>query len=269
MSAPVPTNLPLEIPVWPEGACPLRRPEESYLPRLTLYRPSPEHRSGPSVLILPGGGYAHLSIDKEGHRPAQFLASHGLAAAVLEYRHSPNRHPVPLLDTQRALRLLRQQAAELDLNTEAVGIMGFSAGGHLAGCAATQPQEAAATAGDAADALPAQPDFAILIYPVVTFLETCRHEGSLHHLLGEEPPPDLLSQLSIEKAVTPQTPPMFIAHGQADNPVPPENAIRLYQALTRHGCEATLHIYQRQPHGFGMGANHPWTRDLLEWLAER
>ena len=209
------------------------------------------------------------STPKEGHRPAQLLASHGVAAAVLEYRHSPSRHPVPLLDAQRALRKLRQFAGSHGLSPDKVGIMGFSAGGHLAGTAATQPPQPEGLVGDELDEVGAHPDFAVLIYPVVSLVEEFSHFGSRDALLGVPADPDLCLLLSVEKAVTPQTPPMFLAHGQADTGVPPANSLALYAALTAAGVPATMHLYESAGHGFGLGANHPWGDALLDWLALR
>lgn len=130
-------NLPQQLPLWPGEASPLTSAEDGELPRFTYYLPSDECRTGASVLILPGGGYGMVSSPKEGHRPAMYLSSHGIAAAVLEYRHAPQRHPVPLMDAQRGLRLLRSLASENGLDEARVGVLGFSAGGHLAGSLAT------------------------------------------------------------------------------------------------------------------------------------
>jgi len=260
-------NLPVRLPLWSEGPLPFAGPEDGELPRLTLYRPSAEYRTGQTLLILPGGGYQRVSTEKEGHRPAMMLASRGHAAAVLEYRHSPARHPVPLADAQRAMKLLRSDARTSGLDPEAIGVMGFSAGGHLAGLLATQPPVSLACAPDPVEAESGRPAFAALIYPVVSFCEPFSHAGSREALLGPEAEGPLRAQLSLERAVSESTPPMFIAHGQADKGVPPENALSLYTALCRVSVPADLHIYHGAGHGFGLGANHVWGRDLFEWLA--
>lgn len=262
-------NLPQPVRLWPEGRVPLASDADNGLPKLTTYLPSDEFRTGQSVLICPGGGYGMTSTPKEGHRPAQLLASHGIAAAVLEYRHAPSRHPVPLIDAQRGLRVLRRFAQTNGLAADKVGIMGFSAGGHLAGTAATQPAHPAGQVGDELDAVGCHPDFAVLIYPVVSFVEEYSHFGSRDALLGVPADPADCRALSIEKAVTPRTPPMFLAHGQADAGVPPANSLALYAALTAAGVPATMHLYENTGHGFGLGANHPWGRALLDWLALR
>jgi acetyl esterase/lipase len=260
-------NLPQIIPLWPAGRTPLATPEDGVLPRLTYYLPSDEHRTGQTILILPGGGYGMVSTPKEGHRPAQFLAAHGIAAAVLEYRHAPSRHPVPLIDAQRAMRHLRHLAMLHGLREDRVGAMGFSAGGHLAGTVATQPVHSAGLAGDAFDAINPHADFAALIYPVVSLVEPWSHFGSRDNLLGIPADPALALQLSVEKAVTAQTPPMFITHEQFDACVPSANSLALYAALTAQRVPATLLLTEGAVHGAGMGANLPWGAALLAWLA--
>ncbi len=262
-------NLPAAMPLWPAGKTPFATAEDAGLPTFTFYLPSEEFRTGQSVLILPGGGYGLVSTPKEGHRPAQFLASHGIAAAVLEYRHAPSRHPVPLVDAQRAMRLLRKLAEDHGLNPAKVGVMGFSAGGHLAGSVATQPAHDGGLVGDELDAVSCAADFAVLIYPVVSLVEPWSHFGSAKNLLGDPVDPQSARALSIEKAVTPQTPPMFIAHEQFDPGVPSQNALALYAALTANKVPAVLHVYEGKNHGFGLMANHDWGRDLLTWLERR
>jgi acetyl esterase/lipase len=260
-------NLPEYISLWPADKVPFAGPEDGELPRLTIYLPSEEYRTGQSVLILPGGGYGMVSSAKEGHRPAQYLNAHGIAAAVLEYRHAPQRHPVPLLDAQRGLRILRAFADAHGLSTEHVGVMGFSAGGHLAGSLATQPSVEAGWVGDEVGGISFRPDFAILIYPVISFIAPWSHFGSRDNLLGIPADPQLADQLSIEKAVTVDTPCMFIVHAQNDGTVPVANSLVLTQALSDRGVQAELHVYADGGHGFGMAANHEWCPALLKWLA--
>ncbi|MCC5847369.1 MAG: alpha/beta hydrolase [Verrucomicrobia bacterium] len=242
-------------------------PDDGLFPNLHVYLPSPEHRTGKAVLILPGGAYAYVSSAKEGHRPAQLLNAHGIAAAVLEYRHAPRRHPVPLMDAQRGLRVLRHWAETQGLNTDQVGVMGFSAGGHLAGSLASQPVVTAGRIGDTLDSVAFRPDFAALIYPVVSFTATTSHFGSRDNLLGKSPDPALVEALSLENAITPETPPMFLVHAQDDQAVSPANSIALFEVLTRHQVPAELHIYPEGGHGFGLAANHPWGELLLRWLS--
>jgi len=270
MNAHPSVNLPETIPVWPEGRTPCASGEDGDFPRLTLYLPSPEHRTGQSMLILPGGGYGMVSTAKEGHRPAMLLSAHGIAAAVLEYRHAPQRHPVPLLDTQRAMRIVRNWAVQNGLNGEQVGIMGFSAGGHLAGSAATHADLKEGHMGDALDALSSRPDFAALIYAVVSLVDKEHaHFGSRNNLLGEDAPEELARKLSVDHAVTSATPPVFLFHTQEDTAVPPANSLKLYEALTRHRIPAELHLYAEGTHGIGMAANHPWFDLLIDWILRR
>jgi len=260
-------NLPEAVDLWPDSKTPRTSEADGDLPRLTYYLPSAEYRSGQSILVLPGGGYGMVSSAKEGHRPAQWLAAHGIAAGVLEYRHAPQRYPVPLLDAQRGLRHLRALAERHEgLDPRKAGCLGFSAGGHLAGLLATQAAYAESAVGDALDPISVRPDFAIFVYPVVSFTESFSHGGSRDNLLGPEAGPDWMEQLSVEKAVGPDTPPSFITHAQGDPAVPVENALELYRALTRHGVNATLFLYEGESHGIGMAANHPWTGRLLDWL---
>lgn len=261
-------NLPQVLPLWPEGRAPRSLPEDEGFPTFTYYLPSPEHRAGPSVLILPGGGYGLVSTAKEGHRPAMWFSAHGIAAAVLEYRHSPQRHPVPLLDAQRGLRLLRHLALHNGLSQNAVGVMGFSAGGHLAGCLATLPELSEGKVGDDPDATPCRPDFAALVYPVTSLVAPHAHGGSRGNLLGADAPDDLAAGLSLENAVKPGAPPFFLFHTQEDLSVPPAHSLELYATLTRHNIPAELHVYAKGAHGIGMSENHPWAQLLLDWLAK-
>lgn len=262
-------NLPRTVPMWPEGKRPMSSPEDGDFPRLTFYLPSPEYRTGASILILPGGGYGLVSTAKEGHRPAQLLSAQGIAAAVLEYRHAPQRHPVPLLDAQRGMRILRSLAVENGLEADRVGVMGFSAGGHLAGSLATQPDVEAGRIGDALADLSGRPDFAALIYPVVSFVEAWSHFGSRDSLLGCPADPELASQLSLEKAVSPESCPMFLFHTQEDTAVPVLNSLALAEALVRNRVPVEMHVYTEGAHGIGLADNHPWGNLLLNWLGSR
>jgi len=252
--------------LWPDQKVPFQSAEDNVFPRFTYYLPSDEYRTGTSVLILPGGGYGLVSTPKEGHRVAQLLTSHGITCGVLEYRHAPQRHPVPLLDAQRGLRWMRAKAAEYNLDPGRVGVMGFSAGGHLAGTLATQPEVSEGRVGDELDEVSFLPDFAALIYPVVSLTAPWSHFGSAKSLLGDPPDPALAEALSIEKAVSPDTPPMFLFHTQQDQAVPVQNSLCLAGALADHGVPVELHVYTEGKHGFGLDANHPWGQLLLAWL---
>ncbi len=261
-------GLPLALPLW-EANTPLADEALPDLPRITIYLPSEELNSGQAVIVCPGGGYGMLSVPKEGHRIARFLSSHGHAAAVLENRYAPYRHPAPLIDAQRAVRLLRHHAGEWKINAEQIGIMGFSAGGHLAGSAATFPAIEDGLVGDAIDSENSRPDFAMLIYPVISFTDACAHLGSRDNLLGNDHAPELAVQLSLENAVTTETPPTLLVHTNEDEGVPPENSILFYQALRKHNVPAELHIYEKEGHGIGLANNHPWGKATLKWLKNR
>lgn len=250
-------------------AVPGRSEDDGPFPRLTYYLPSEEYRTGQSVLILPGGGYWLVSSAKEGHRPAQFLSAHGIAAAVLEYRHAPSRFPIPLLDAQRAIRLVRQCATDNALDPNQTGVMGFSAGGHLAGLLATQAAHPQALAGDDIDLIPSRPDFAALIYPVVSFIADYKHADSRNNLLGQDFDPATAAALSLENAVSQNTPPMLIVHEQNDPTCHWQGILALYAALTKATVPATLHLYEGDRHGFGLANNHPWGSALLQWLELR
>ncbi|MDF3130531.1 alpha/beta hydrolase [Kiritimatiellaeota bacterium B1221] len=262
-------NLPQPLPLWPDQPKPFASEADGEFPNLTVYLPAADHRTGQTVLILPGGGYQGVCSDREGHRPAQYLNAHGIAAAVLEYRHAPQRHPVPLCDAQRAMRVLKGWAEKNGLNPGQVGVMGHSAGGHLAGSLSTQPEVPESKTGDATDAYSCLPAFTVLLYPVVSFTTDYAHLGSRKNLLGEPADADLVQQLSIEKAVTSETPPMFIVHAQDDPGVKVSHSLGLFKALTEKGVEADLHIYAKGGHGFGMAHNHEWGPTLLRWLGRQ
>lgn len=256
-------SLPFTQPLWPKD-----HPANSLdnVPSLTLYRASPEFRTHQFVIVCPGGGYRNLSRDKEGHRPAQLLASHGISAAVLEYRVFPNAYPAPQSDIQRAIRLVRAMAEEWDIQARQIGTLGFSAGGHLAGSAALLPPLEASLAGDSIDLQSCAPHFAALIYPVVTFTGHYAHLGSRNNLLGEEASDSEAQSLSLQTLVHDQAPPFFLFHGGMDIGVPPQNSLLLYQALHQHHIPADLHISHPITHGVGLADNLPWGQQLLNWL---
>jgi acetyl esterase/lipase len=226
---------------------------------ITIYLPPPGTAVGTGVVICPGGGYAHLSMEKEGSKVAEWLNSLGVAAFVLKYRLGPQfHHPAQLEDAQQAIRMVRRQAAAFGISANRVGIMGFSAGGHLAATVSTH--------FDAAT----RPDFAILCYPVIAFGQPYTHKGSQEMLLGKDADPKLLEQLSAERQVTANTPPTFIFHTNADTGVPVENSLGYYAALRKAGVAAEIHVYERGPHGVGLAPQDPvlgtWPARLADWL---
>jgi acetyl esterase/lipase len=257
--------------LWPAGAPGAQGTADTDHPTLSIYLPQ-EKRIPTGVVVCPGGGYRALAVDHEGDQIARWLNSLGAAAFVLRYRLGPRyHHPVQLGDVQRAVRMARSRAAEFGLSPDRIGVWGFSAGGHLASSAATHFDKGKADAPDAVDRVSSRPDFAVLVYPVITFTEEAYvHKGSRTNLLGDNPDPALVRLLSNELQVTPQTPPTFLVHTTADRAVPPENSVLFYLALRRAGVPAEMHIYENGPHGFGLGwsdlALSSWPARLADWL---
>ena len=257
------------LPLWPAGAPGARGHTTADQPRLTPYLPRDGTGVRGCIVVCPGGGYG-------GHAPheaepiAHWLCGVGLAACVLEYRVAPYRHPIPLGDAQRALRLVRHRAAEWQINPQRVGILGFSAGGHLATSAATLFRETQLDPADPIDRQSSRPDALIACYPVITFGEH-RHHGSMINLIGDPPPPELREQLSLETQVTKETPPSFLWHTADDQAVPVENSLLFAQALRRCAVPFSLHVFPAGPHGMGLAIMEPavgiWTNLCAQWLA--
>ena len=262
---------PQTILLWPSGAPGAQGAEDRDKPALTIYMPP--NTTGPmtAVIIAPGGGYARLSMNLEGRAPAIYFNTLGIAAFVLRYRLGPQyHHPIELGDAQRAIRTVRARASEWHIAPDRIGMMGFSAGGHLASSASTHFDAGKADAADPIDRVSSRPDFAILGYPVITFVESWTHQGSKTNLLGDGPDPALARSLSSETQVNASTPPAFIYHTNADTAVPAENAVAYYLALRKAGVPAEMHIFKDGPHGTGLGGTDPalaeWPRLLANWL---
>lgn len=243
-------------------------------PSLTPYLAPAGRGTGTAVIVCPGGGYVGLSVDKEGTQFAQWFNSIGVSAFVLKYRLGPKyRHPIELGDAQRAIRMVRARAEEFRVQPDRIGIMGFSAGGHLASSAGTHFEPVNANASDPIDKVSSRPDFLILGYPVISFTTSYVHKGSMRSLLGDNPDPKLVELMSNELQVTPQTPPTFLFHTNADTGVPPENSVLFYLALRKAGVPAEMHIYERGPHGVGLAqtdeALSSWPGRLAAWLRVR
>src|SRR5712691_8194197 len=262
---------PQTIPLWEEGAPGALGNAAEDIPTLTIYMPP--NTTGPmtAVIVAPGGGYRALAMNKEGRAPANYLNSLGIAAFVLRYRLGPRyHHPIELGDAQRALRTVRARAAEWHIAADRIGIMGFSAGRHLASSASTHFDGGKADAADPIDRVSSRPDFAILGYPVISFVEPWTHQGSKTNLLGEHPDPLLARSLSSETQVTASTPPTFIYHTNADTVVPVENAVAYFLALRKAGVPAEMHVFRNGPHGTGLAQQDPalaeWPRLLANWL---
>lgn len=244
-------------------------------PTLEVYLPDEEIATGKAVLIFPGGGYTILAYEWEGTEFARWLQDNGIAGIVVKYRlpvseSLTDRKEVPLADAQRAVRLVRHHAEEWKIDPGHVGIMGFSAGGHLAATLSTQYDMRAVSGADTIDSLSARPDYSILVYPVISFRDVSAHSGSRRNLLGEEPSQSLVDRFSSELHVTADTPPAFLIHSQDDTAVPVQNSLLYFDALTRNGVPASLHVYPTGGHGFafgtGRGTVEGWTAVLLDWV---
>jgi acetyl esterase/lipase len=261
--------------LWPQGAPGAKGDTPNDKPTLTIWLPAAEKANGTAVVICPGGGYGGLATGHEGHDIALWLNSLGVAGVMLEYRHHGRgyQHPAPLQDAQRAIRTLRARAAQWNLNPARIGIMGFSAGGHLASTAGTHFDQGNAAAADPIERVSCRPDFMILGYAVIALGEPITHVGSQENLLGKNAPPELVRSLSNEKQVTRQTPPTFLFHTDADDAVPPENSVLFYLALRRAGVPAELHVFAKGSHGLGLGQNTPgfsaWPKCCEAWLRGR
>lgn len=262
---------PEKIALWPGPAPVGDGTFQASNASLTVHRPAREKANGAAVVICPGGGYGGLVVGPEGHGIAQWLNQHGIAGIVLEYRLPSGRPFVPLLDAQRALRTVRARAKEWNVDPSRIGIIGFSAGGHLASTAGTHFDGGDPNAADPIDRVSCRPDFMILVYPVITMNEKT-HGGSRANLLGRDPKSELLTLFSNEKQVTAQTPPAFLAHALNDTAVTPENSRAFYEALQSRQVAAE---YLELPSG-GHGLNgyqgpmwDAWQSKSLEWLVKQ
>jgi acetyl esterase/lipase len=262
---------PQTLPLWDNAAPGALGSAPEDIPTLTVYMPP--NTTGPmtAVIIAPGGGYRALSMSKEGRIPATYLNALGVASFVLKYRLGPKyHHPIELGDLQRAIRMVRSRATEWHLDPARIGIMGFSAGGHLASTASTTFDKGNAAAADSIDRVSSRPDFAILAYPVITLTESWTHQGSKTNLLGEKPDAALARTLSTETQVTAETPPTFLFHTNADTTVPVENSVYYFLALRKAGVPAEMHIFKDGAHGAGMPMQDPalseWPKVLANWL---
>ncbi len=263
------------VVLWPEGAPGALGKEPADVPTLTPYLPPKERATGAAVIVCPGGGYGRLA-EHEGRPVAEWLNTVGVTAFVLKYRLGPRyKHPAMLWDAARAIRTVRARASEWGLDPARVGILGFSAGGHLAATAGTHFDAGRAGDADPVERVSSRPDLLILIYPVITMREKT-HAGSRRNLLGENPTPELVALLSNEEQVTKETPPAFVVHTVNDAGVPVENSLTFVSALRRAGVPFELHLYERGPHGFGLGTvrqNRPadpilstWPAHAADWL---
>ncbi len=270
---------PLEpVLLWPDGAPEARGTTDEDKPAITPYLPTAGQATGAAVVICPGGGYVRRAEDHEGRQVAEWLNSFGVAAFVLRYRvgqpdGSGYRHPVPLMDAQRAIRTVRARAREWGLDPERIGILGFSAGGHLASTAGTHFTHGRTDADDPVERASSRPSFMILVYPVISLRTRHVHRGSRQALLGPDPDPALVESLSNETQVTTLTPPTFLVHTNEDTSVPSENTVRFYLALREAGVPAEMHVYERGRHGLGLAQGEAglgsWPERCKVWLQVR
>jgi len=265
---------PAPVPLWPNGAPGALGDEDRDKPTLTIFLPTKNQATGVGLVICPGGSYVSLAANHEGRQVANWLNSLGIAAFVLKYRLGPRyHHPIELGDAQRAIRMVRAHAVEYGVTADHVGIMGFSAGGHLASTAGTHFDSGDPNDPDPIQRASSRPDFLVLGYPVISLKPPYVHAGSLKNLLGDSPDPNLVEKLSNELQVTPQTPPAFLFHTTEDKAVPVENSVLFYLALRKAGVPAELHVFEKGPHGFGLNYKDPvlamWPPLLANWFRER
>jgi acetyl esterase/lipase len=263
---------PFTVPLWPGTPPGALGTAEKDVPTLTVYLPDNAAIPCPAVVICPGGGYGHLSMQMEGYDVARWFNSIGMAGIVLKYRLPGDgyMHPVPLRDAQRALRIVRSRAVEWKLDRGRIGVLGFSAGGHLASTLGTHFLDTDGKKTDSVDTLDCRPDLLMLIYPVIT-MKQFTHAGSRNNLIGTNPDSALVEALSNETRVTSQTPPAFLIHADDDKAVPPENSIFFFTAMRKAGVPVEMHIYKEGGHGFGMGRNksvasQTWHLRCGDWL---
>jgi acetyl esterase/lipase len=257
--------------LWPDGAPGAVGSEPADRPKLTIYRAPAATANGAAVVVCPGGGYRTLASDHEGKQVAEWLDSLGVSAFVLQYRVGPRyRHPAPLQDAQRALRLVRSRARDFAIDPARVGILGFSAGGHLAATTGTHFDDGRADAADPIERMGSRPDFMVLAYPVMSFAAPFAHGGSRQFLLGDTPDPALVQELSNETKVTARTPPAFLFHTADDASVPVENSLVFFEALKKAGVPAELHVFPHGRHGVGLAPEDPvlsqWPKLCAAWL---
>jgi acetyl esterase/lipase len=266
-----PVTTPRTIVLWPDGAPGALGREDADVPTLTIYLPAGPQATGAGIVVCPGGGYSGLAVDHEGHQVARLLTSRGIAAFILKYRLGPRyHHPAMQQDVLQAIRYARWNADEFSIRKDRIGVMGFSAGGHLASTAATLFDAGNAATAAPIDAVSSRPDFAVLVYPVITMNQESTHKGSQRNLLGDSPDPALLTKLSTDRQVTARTPPTFLFHTNEDAGVPAENSVQFYLALRKAGVPAELHIFQKGEHGVGLAPSDPalriWPELLFTWM---
>ncbi|WP_434036261.1 alpha/beta hydrolase [Formosa sp. 4Alg 33] len=258
----------VESPIY-EGEI-LTRTSQVVTPTLTVFSPKKGTKNGTAVVIFPGGGYQHLAMNKEGLKVGAWLSSLGVTAFVLKYRLPSDAIMTdktigPLQDAQEAMRYIRRHATDYKLDVNKIGVLGFSAGGHLAATLSTHYTDVVYES----DAISAKPDFSILIYPVISMTDELTHNGSRLHLLGESPTKDMITYYSNELQVNEATPPTFLVHATNDKSVPVENSVHYYLALKEHEIDTEMHLFEKGGHGFGLSKDDihlHWKRNCENWL---
>ena len=276
------------VPIWPQDIPNFQPSDELEIteetditriskvqkPTLEIYLPSKKNRTGQGVLVCPGGGYQRLAYDWEGTDIAKWLNSKGIAAFVLKYRLPQSKsvtitHETPFLDAQRAIRFIRYHAKEYDIDSNKIGVMGFSAGGHLASTLGTHFGQENTFAKDEIDQIDDRPDFMALIYPVIS-MGPVTHAGSKENLLGDNPSDELVDNYSNELQVKEKTPPTFLIHSADDRVVPVKNSLLMYEALIQNEVLVEMHLYPTGGHGFslaiGKGHLSDWPDLFIEWI---
>jgi acetyl esterase/lipase len=252
-------------PLWPNGAPGALGSEPKDVPRLFAYPLKEVAQATAAVVVCPGGGYGGLAVGYEGHEVAEWLNTIGVAGFVLTYRHAPDyRHPAPLQDAQRAIQTVRARAREWNVDPRRIGILGFSAGGHLSAHAGVSYVEGDTTAGDPVGRVSSRPDFLVLVYPVISMLPPEGHAGSARNLLGDNATREQLEAVSPHLHVTRDTPPAFLVHTTEDEGVSARNPLLFYGTLLQAGVSCELHIFQQGRHGLGLG-NKPPALPFGEW----
>lgn len=264
-------SLPTEL-LWPKGAPGAVGEEEKDKPKLMISLPKEELRNGTAIVVLPGGGYGGLAMGHEGYQIAEWLNDRGIAAFICDYRHRGKGygHPAPLQDAQRAVQTVRARADEFKIDPAKIGIIGFSAGGHLAASTSTIHVDAKPDSADPIERVSSRPDFAILCYPVIAFDQPFTHYGSQHNLLGKDATKEEVAGMSIERRVTEKNPPTFLWHTTTDAAVPPQNSVVMYLALVNAKVPAEMMIFEQGVHGLGLAKGiksvSSWPDRCFDWM---
>ena len=264
------------VKLWQDGIPGSDLKQDGDTPELIIHQVVSDQPTA-GVVILPGGGYGHHAIGHEGHAFAEWFDSMGISSAICTYRMRGKGnegqgygHPAPMIDAQRAIQTLRSRAQELNLDPNRIGVIGFSAGGHLASTVATQFAQADPNATDPVLRVSSRPDFCILCYPVIALGKPFTHQGSQKNLLGADAGADLVKSLSNETRVSEQTPPTFLFHTAADKAVPVQNSLVYYEACVAHGVDVEMHLFNDGRHGLGLAASTPgasqWADLCQQWL---